>query len=262
MTALSTVSAVVAEPSWHPVHNQLADLAQPMPGEVLLDLGCGPGGTLAAVAARVSGVRLIGVDLHAARLAEALGRVGPNSAVMVRADLTGPLPLRDGSVDVVVCHNVMELLPDPMSLFVNAARVLRPGGRAVLSHTDFASLIVHGADPQLTGRIVGAYAQVAQPWMNHIDPCAARRLPGLAGRAGLVLDSIDGHVLADHRVAGDGRQRLAEIAAVVRGHVRRGLVDLADSDVDDWWDQLAHADDRGEFCFVETALITLAHRPG
>jgi SAM-dependent methyltransferase len=80
----------------------------------------------------VSGVRLIGVDLHAARLAEAFGRVGPNSAVMVRADLAQPLPLRDGSVDVVVCHNVVELLPDPLSLFAGVARVLRPGGRLVL----------------------------------------------------------------------------------------------------------------------------------
>jgi hypothetical protein len=46
MTALSIVSAGLAEPSWHPVHNRLADLAQPMPGEVLLDLGCGVGATM------------------------------------------------------------------------------------------------------------------------------------------------------------------------------------------------------------------------
>jgi SAM-dependent methyltransferase len=245
----------------HPVHDWLAGVVAPQPGDVVVDLGCGPGGTLAALASRDASVRLLGVDLAATRLVEAAGRVGTVAAVMVRADLTRPLPLRDGCADVVVCHNVVELLPNPAGLLAEAARILRPGGRATLSHTDFAGLVVHGADPALTDRVVAAYANVAQPWMGHVDPYAARRMPGLATAAGFVVDRVDGHVLASHRIDGVGRLRLDEIVAAVRGHIRRGLVDLTAAAVTSWWDQLIAADDRGEFCFAETALITIAHRP-
>jgi SAM-dependent methyltransferase len=243
------------------VHDRLAELAAPRPGDVVVDLGCGRGGTLAALASRHASLRLFGVDLNAQRLVEAAERVGATATVMVRADLTRPLPLRNGCADVVVCHNVTELLADPAWLLAEAVRVLRNGGRAVLSHTDFAGLVVHGADPVLTGRIVAAYASVAQPWMGHIDPYAARGLPGLATAAGLVVERVDGHVLAAHRLNGAGRPRLDEVAAAVRGHIRRGLVDLITAEVNSWWDQLTAADARSEFCFAETALITIAHRP-
>lgn len=130
----------------------------------------------------------------------------------------------------------------------------------MLSHTDFAGLVVHGAEPVLTSRILHAYAHVPQPWMSHIDAFAARRLPELAARAGLVIERIDGHVLASREL--DGCRRLAEVVEVVRGHVRRGTVDLTEDDVAAWWAQLVNADARGAFLFAETALITVARTPG
>jgi hypothetical protein len=87
-------------------------------------------------------------------------------------------------------------------------RVLRPGGRVVLSHTDFAGLVVHGAKPGLTARIVHAYAHLPQQWMAHIDPLAARRLLGLAAGANLIVERIDGHVYASQDR--DGCERLGE----------------------------------------------------
>lgn len=254
---MQSTPADVADHPWHPVHHRLAEVVRPRAGEVIVDLGCGSGASLAALAARGAAACLVGLDLHASRLHEAADRV-PGTR-LARADLTRPLPLATASVDTVLCHNVIELLPDPSALLGEVVRVARPGGRVVLSHTDFAGLVVHGAEPVLTGGILHAYAHVQQPWMPHIEPFAARRLPELATSAGLAVERVDSHVLVLRDV---GRcQRLAEVAEVARGHVHRGTVRLTADDVDAWWDQLADADRRGAFLFAETALITVARQP-
>lgn len=256
VSPMQSTLAVSGHP-WHPVHDRLAEIVRPAAGEVMVDLGCGSGATLAALAARGAGTRLVGLDLHAPRLREAADR--EPAAGLVRADLTRPLPLAASSVDAVLSHNVIELLPDPTVLLRELGRVVRPGGRVVLSHTDFAGLVVHGAEPGLTGQILHAYAHVQQPWMSHVDAFAARRMPELAASAGLVIERIDGHVLAS-RDLGEC-QRLVEVTQVVRGHVERGVVGFTLSDVDAWWEQLAGAARRGAFLFAETALITVARRP-
>ena len=46
---------------------------------------------------------------------------------------------------------------------------------------------------------------------------AARRPPGIAAATGLVVDWVDGHLLAAHCLDNAGRSRLDEIAAVARG---------------------------------------------
>ena len=46
----------------------------------------------------------------------------------VQADLKAPLPLADGAFDRVLCHNVLEVLPDPGALVAEVIGVLRPGG--------------------------------------------------------------------------------------------------------------------------------------
>jgi SAM-dependent methyltransferase len=254
---MQSTPAEVADQPWHPVHDRLAEIVRPRAGEVIVDLGCGPGGSLAALAARGAAACLVGLDLHASRLREATGRVP--GLRLARADLTRPLPLATASVDVVLSHNVIELLPDPSALLAEVARVARPGARVVLSHTDFAGLVVHGAEPVLTSRVLHAYAHVQQPWMPHIDAFAARRLPELATRAGLVIERVDGHVLTSRDLG--GCQRLVEVVEVVRGHVRRGTVGLTMDDVEAWWQQLVDADARATFLFAETALITVARRP-
>jgi SAM-dependent methyltransferase len=71
----------------------------------------------------------LAIDIYASRtdpLARAAG-------VDVRTMDAGQLELRDASVDLVYSYNVFEHLPDPAATFSEIARVLRPGGRFVLS---------------------------------------------------------------------------------------------------------------------------------
>jgi SAM-dependent methyltransferase len=74
-------------------------------------------------------------------LAEALALAGDTPSYSSRPTSRTPLPLADASADRVLCHDVLECLPDPDALVAEAARILRPGGRLVLAHTDYDTVV-------------------------------------------------------------------------------------------------------------------------
>jgi SAM-dependent methyltransferase len=92
----------------------------------------------------VPGGLLVGLDLSAAalgRAGEAVAGVSPSPGLLlVQAHLKARLPLADAAIDRVICHNVLEVLPDPGALIAEAVRALRPDGRLVLAHSDFDTL--------------------------------------------------------------------------------------------------------------------------
>ena len=140
------------------VHERLADLVLGGPADEVVDLVAGQGGTLVEVARRSPRSRLTAVDLAADALAALSTRLPQARAL--RHDLAQPLPLEDGSVDVVLSYNTLECLLDPPALLTDIARVLTPGGRAVLGHTDFETIVVTTADRDLTRRVLRTYAEL------------------------------------------------------------------------------------------------------
>ncbi len=96
---------------------------------VIADVGCSTGYLLEDVRAAHPTATLIGVDLIGAGLVKA-HRLVP-SARLVRADACD-LPLADASVDTVVSANLLEHVPDDRGAVREFARVLTPGGRAVI----------------------------------------------------------------------------------------------------------------------------------
>lgn len=106
----------------------LLDLVGDVAGLDVLDLGCGPGVTTAALVDR--GARVTGVDGSAPLLAHARGL---SDAAFVVHDLADPLPFPDDGFDLVVSGLVLHYLPDWTAVLAEVARVLRPGGRFVAS---------------------------------------------------------------------------------------------------------------------------------
>jgi SAM-dependent methyltransferase len=111
------------------------DLAAPAPGETLVDLGCGRGQDVVRAAGRVGAAGLaIGVDLSEEMLEKARRTVPPSLANVrfVRSDLA-PLDLATASADVVVSNCAINHAPDKEAVYREIHRVLRPGGRFVVS---------------------------------------------------------------------------------------------------------------------------------
>ena len=110
------------------------DLADPRPGERLIDLGCGRGGDLLRAAALVGPAgRVTGVDATPRMVEAASQRIaGLANAGVLLGDLAA-VPLPDGCAEVVVSNCAINHATDKAAVYREVARLLAPGGRAVVS---------------------------------------------------------------------------------------------------------------------------------
>jgi SAM-dependent methyltransferase len=118
------------------------------PDDVLLDVGCGSAGLLVEQASYVSYVAGLDasemqVGMARRRLAE---RIAAGTAEIVLGDAAA-LPWEGGRFSVVTSLDAMKFFPDPAAALREMVRVLRPGGRAVVTVSDAAKSPV-GSTPR------------------------------------------------------------------------------------------------------------------
>ena len=126
LTGERTVPGVASENYWFQRHVAAYRLAASRVEGVVVDAGCGEGYGSAILARRAR--RVIGLDIDGPTLAHARARYP--AVGFVRAELSR-LPV--GTVDGVVCLQVLEHLEDADGFLRECSRVLRPGGALVLS---------------------------------------------------------------------------------------------------------------------------------
>jgi len=156
-------------------------------GETVLDLGSG-GGLDAFLAARLVGPsgRVIGVDMTPEMIARARDNAIKAGVRQVefRHGRLESLPVEDASVDAVTSNCVINLVPDKRAVFDEVFRVLRPGGRIVVS------------DIMLEGRLPSAVETSVLAWAGCIAGAVERtEYFEIVDRAGLrdvrVLRNVD-----------------------------------------------------------------------
>ncbi|MGY1619610.1 class I SAM-dependent methyltransferase [Geodermatophilus sp. SYSU D00691] len=123
------------------------DLLGGVAGRRVLDAGCGAGHLTAELVAR--GADVVGVDGSARLLRHARARLGPG-VPLVRHDLERPLGIADGSFDDAVLALVLHHVDDRAQLLRELARVVRPGGRLVVSTPHPTADWLHGGGSYFT----------------------------------------------------------------------------------------------------------------
>ena len=178
-------------------------LAELRPGEVVLDLGSG-GGIDCFLAARAVGPQgqVIGVDFTPAMvdLARANARTLGADNVTFKQGPIEAIPQPDASVDVVISNCVIVLAPDKDAVFAEAFRVLKPGGRLMVSDIVFTAPLPDSVIQDLSqwaGCIAGAEGK--DTYLDRI------------GRAGFVDVSV---VTDTGMQAEEGREWLASVHSV------------------------------------------------
>ena len=179
------------------------------PGETVLDLGSGAGIDV-FLAARLVGPegRAIGIDMTPEMLARARANAvkGGYGNVEFREGRLEALPVAEGTVDAVTSNCVINLVPDKEAVFREIHRVLKPGGRLVIS-----DIVLDGKLPEEIEKNLLAY-------VGCVSGALLRdRYFDLARRAGLtefeILKDID-------FLAAAGQEETFGNVEEVRGKVR------------------------------------------
>src|ERR1017187_4248922 len=113
---------------------ELAEELQLRPESTLLDLACGRG-AYGLLIAQQAGTSLIGVDFSAQALTDAREQaalMGVGNASFRTGALTAT-GLPDASVEAVLCTDAIKFPDEPASAYDEIRRVLKPGGRVVLT---------------------------------------------------------------------------------------------------------------------------------
>jgi len=117
-------------------------------GLTVVDLGCGPGTDLIAMAEGVgSNGRVIGVDFDERMVLVARDAVADRQNIEVLHAAAQQLPFVAGSLDRVRTDRALQHMSEPEQVLAEIARVLVPGGLLVVAEPDWSALQIDGGDP-------------------------------------------------------------------------------------------------------------------
>ncbi|WFE25967.1 methyltransferase domain-containing protein [Solwaraspora sp. WMMD791] len=191
------------------------------PGHTVLDVGCGPGTDLPAMAVAVGGDgAVLGIDHDPEMVQQARHRTAAYPQVSVRSGDAHALPFDDASVDRARTDRVLQHLADPGQAVAELRRVVRPGGLVALADPDWDTLAIDAVDTA-TSR---AYTRfIVSDVVRNAD--VGRRLGRLLADAGFEVVAVDATVamFRDYREA----EAVLRMPAVARHAWQSGVLDEA-----------------------------------
>ncbi len=142
------------------------------PGSHALEIGCGPGLAIQAIAARFPESHIVGIDRSRRMVQQARHRNAASiqsGRIEIREADANSLPFPDATFDTVVAVHVLYFWTDPVATLRAIHRVMRPGGQIVLGyalehdapHTSRAAFAQAGARFYPTAQAIEAMLEAA-----------------------------------------------------------------------------------------------------
>lgn len=222
-------------------------------GELVLEIGSGNGLMAREMALTVVAKgHVTGVDISATMLAMAREHcAGLHNAHFVEADAAA-LPFADSSFDVVTITQCLCLVTDIDAAVSEIARVLRPGGRAIILETDWDTLVWNSTNTLLMTKVMGLYKGV------YVDARLPRRLGKLLKSAGMEVTGHDQFAMLNWRYERDSYSG-HQISFVKELMARSDAV--TNTELADWEQCIMATAEADEYFFSLNRYILISTRP-
>lgn len=158
----------------------------PRPGSTVIEMGCGPGDVLRALADRMEAGRAIGIDPSPVMVARAGGRHADAPAMSFAVGDARETDLPAESADVILFHTTLCHIPGPERALSEVVRLLKPGGTLVVFDGDYATTTAAlGPNDPLDGVVQHAMERLVH------DLYFCRSMPARIRNAGLSLERFE-----------------------------------------------------------------------
>jgi ubiquinone/menaquinone biosynthesis C-methylase UbiE len=226
-------------------------------GDELLDVGCGTGGGVRALATRFPEAgRVVGIDKSETMVSEARARTaaaarpGDSAPVEFLVADAHRLPFPDASFDATYSLRVFEIVGEPRAALAEMARVLRPGGRVVVNGPDVDAWTIDAADREVTRKVLHYACDFeTNGWVG-------RQLARLCAESGLedVQVAPVGLCITEFEPVYDLCLRVFAERATAAGAVTAPQVER-------WVEDLRERDRRGQFFSSQMLFRVTARKP-
>lgn len=183
----------------------------------VLDVGCGHGDLLGRISDSIGHESyLLGID-EAEHSVESAKESYPNLEFR-REKFTDSFSFNDNSFDIVVSVDTLECIPNKSALINEIHRVLAPGGKVLFAHWDWDTQVYNSTNIAIIRRLVAAFSDWQQDWMETSDGQMGRRLWGLFEGSEKFKGEIDSFTLieTEFREGKYGFDRLRDLSGLVR----------------------------------------------
>jgi arsenite methyltransferase len=221
-------------------------------GDRVLEVGCGAGLYVREIAIAVGETgSVLGIDVSDDQVAAARRHCDELPQTRVEVGDVRAVPAADREMDAVVSVQVLEYVADVDAAVAELARVTRPGGRFVNVATNWGALFWHGADPELTNRVLRA-------WAGHAPhPNLPVTLPSRLDASGFGAVSQRPVTIVNRRFHPN---TFAWSAAQLIAAFVHGTGAVSDNDLDAWQQGLRNADATGTHFLSSVPVLTIATR--
>ncbi|MBI4463509.1 MAG: methyltransferase domain-containing protein [Acidobacteria bacterium] len=223
----------------------------PKAGEKILDVGCGTGVNVLALARLVgpSG-KVIGIDNSEAMLAIARSRASASN-IEYRLEAVEEMAFPENSFDGVVCTQVLNYVTDPIAVIRSLLRVIKPAGRVFIAETDWDTLAYCIPNKELQRKVTLGFSD------HHGDGWMARRLHWICQQAGALQMETHPYVLYNTEYS--ARKYGGPLSIVIRDYLLRAGK-CSEAEVQRWLRLLSEAFDNRTYFFSLTRMVYILRK--